>query len=103
MVSFVLAPDDGPAWSVRFGDGRNRVTTGPGVDPAAADAVVRGTSSAVYLWAWNRPADVAVTGDDASSTSGAGSASPERRPGHVLPVTQRHTHCHPRAAPREPP
>lgn len=60
-----LAPDDGPAWSVRFGDGPHRVTTGPGVDPGAADAVVRGTSSAVYLWAWNRPADVEVTGDAA--------------------------------------
>ncbi|GAA3551346.1 maleylpyruvate isomerase family mycothiol-dependent enzyme [Microlunatus spumicola] len=60
-----LVPDDGPAWSVRFGDGPHRVTTGPAVDVNAADAVVRGSGSAVYLWAWNRPSPVEVTGDDA--------------------------------------
>jgi hypothetical protein len=60
-----LVPDDGPAWSVRFGDGSHRVATGPEVDVEAADAVVRGPGSAVYLWAWNRPSPVAVTGDAA--------------------------------------
>jgi uncharacterized protein (TIGR03083 family) len=60
----VLAPDDGPAWRVRFGDGPNRVSSGPGVGADGADAVVRGSGSAVYLWAWNRPSGVEVTGDD---------------------------------------
>lgn len=59
----VLAPDDGPAWSVRLGDGPHRVTTGPDVDLAAADAVVRGSGSDVYLWAWNRPSAAEVRGD----------------------------------------
>jgi len=60
-----VVPDDGPAWSVRFGQGPHRVSTGADVDVTAADAVVRGPGSAVYLWAWNRPSPVDVSGDEA--------------------------------------
>ena len=60
--TLLLAPEDGAAWRVRFGDGPNRVDTGPGLIAASADAVVSGTSSALYLWAWNRPAAVEVRG-----------------------------------------
>jgi uncharacterized protein (TIGR03083 family) len=59
----LLLPDDGPAWRVCFGGGPNAVTTGD-LDPAEADAVVRGSSSDVYLWAWNRPSAVEVDGDE---------------------------------------
>lgn len=61
----LLLPDDGPAWRVRFGEGANQVATGPDLDPAEADAVVRGSSSDVYLWAWNRPSPARVSGDEA--------------------------------------
>ena len=53
--------DDGPAWRVRFGDGPNRVESGP-ASTSDADAVVSGPGSALYLWAWNRPAPVEVQG-----------------------------------------
>ena len=59
----LLLPEDGPAWRVRFGDGPNRVTNEPEPDPDGADAVVRGSSAELYLWAWNRPAAVRVGGD----------------------------------------
>jgi uncharacterized protein (TIGR03083 family) len=60
--TLLLAADDGPAWRVRFGDGPHRVETGAGLAAGAADAVVSGTSAALYLWAWNRPAPVEVCG-----------------------------------------
>jgi uncharacterized protein (TIGR03083 family) len=59
--TLALACTDGPAWSVTFGGERNvAVQTG---DVPAANATVTGTSSALYLWTWNRPAAVDVVGD----------------------------------------
>ena len=63
--TLLLLPDDGPAWRVRFGDGPHQVTSGTDLDPAEADAVVRGSSSEIYLWAWNRPGAAEVSGDEA--------------------------------------
>jgi uncharacterized protein (TIGR03083 family) len=63
--TLLLLPHDGPAWRVRFGDGRHQVTSGTDLDPAEADALVRGSSSDVYLWAWNRPSAAEVSGDEA--------------------------------------
>ncbi len=60
--TLALACTDGPSWLVTFGGNRNiAVQTG---DVRAATATVTGTSSALYLWAWNRPAPVDVVGDD---------------------------------------
>lgn len=59
----LLLPHDGAGWRVRFGDGPNQVTSAWDLDPTGADAVVRGSSSDVYLWAWNRPCAAEVSGD----------------------------------------
>jgi uncharacterized protein (TIGR03083 family) len=57
-----LACTDGPSWLVTFGGERNiAVQT---ADIAGANATVTGTSSALYLWTWNRPAAVDVVGDN---------------------------------------
>lgn len=63
-----LRPDDeGDAWQVRLGGERVEATIGAAADAGATDAdvVVSGTSSALYLWLWNRPAEVRVSGDAA--------------------------------------
>jgi uncharacterized protein (TIGR03083 family) len=60
--TFVLRPDDGGSpWLVTLGG----ETIAAVEDDGAADAVVTGTSSDLYLWLWNRPADVRVSGDPA--------------------------------------
>ena len=56
----LLDASDGPGWLIVFGGERNVVTSD---GAATADAVVRATSAELYLWAWNRPAPVALTGD----------------------------------------
>lgn len=61
--TLVLDAADGPSWRIAFGGERNVVT-----EDAAdgdADATVRGTSSELYRWVWNRPSEAAVTGDGA--------------------------------------
>ena len=60
--TLLLRADDGPSWRVRFGDGPNRVESGRALADSDADAVVSGPGSALYLWAWNRPAAVEVRG-----------------------------------------
>ena len=55
-----LRADDGPAWRLVFGG--ERIVVAP-EEPRDADAVVAGTSSQLYLWVWNRPADVRISGD----------------------------------------
>lgn len=52
---------DGPSWLITFGDGTTRAARTD--DTSAATATVTGTSSALYLWVWNRPADVVQDGD----------------------------------------
>lgn len=58
-ATLALRASDGPAWRVVFGGERNVASTGDG----AADAVVSGSSSAIYLWLWNRPSEAVVSGD----------------------------------------
>lgn len=62
--TLALACTDGPSWLVTFGGERNVAVAVQTGDVPAADATVSGTSSALYLWAWNRPAAVAVAGDN---------------------------------------
>lgn len=58
-----IDPGDGPPWRVVLGPaGAKAARIGPDDDPAA-DVVIRGTASEVYLWTWNRPATVTMTGD----------------------------------------
>lgn len=58
--SMALRPNDGgAAWLVTFG-GEQVTATESGAD---APAVVAGSSSDLYLWLWNRPSAVEVSGD----------------------------------------
>jgi uncharacterized protein (TIGR03083 family) len=60
--TIALRPTDGGvAWLVTLGG--DRIAAEP--SDADADAVVGGSSSDLYLWLWNRPAEVTVTGDAA--------------------------------------
>ena len=56
-----LVADDGPSWLLTFGGERNRCRPLEAED--RPDAAVRGRSSQLYLWLWNRNADVTVDGD----------------------------------------
>jgi uncharacterized protein (TIGR03083 family) len=57
--TIALRPDDGGApWLVTFGGERLGVDESDG----DADAVVAGSSSDLYLWLWNRPSAIEVTG-----------------------------------------
>jgi len=58
-ATVALRPSDGDAWLLTFGG--ERIVAEP--SDADADAAVSGTSSAIYLWLWNRPSDVVVDGD----------------------------------------
>ena len=62
--TLALVCTDGPTWLVTFGGERNIVVETD--DVRAATATVTGTSSALYLWTWNRPAPVWVSGDDST-------------------------------------
>lgn len=57
-------PSDGQCWTVTMGG--ERLVAEPD-DAPHGDAVVRGTSSDVYLWLWNRPSGVVVEGDVATA------------------------------------
>jgi uncharacterized protein (TIGR03083 family) len=58
-----LRPTDGGAvWSVTFGG--ERLVAEPGVNVDEPDLTVEGSSSDIYLWLWNRPSAVEVSGDD---------------------------------------
>ncbi|HEV7206951.1 MAG TPA: maleylpyruvate isomerase family mycothiol-dependent enzyme [Jatrophihabitans sp.] len=58
--TLALELTDGPSWRIRFGGERNVISETEGGD---ADAIVRGTSSEVYRWVWNRPSEAVVSGD----------------------------------------
>ena len=58
--TLALHPTDGQCWSVTMGG--DRLVAEPD-DMPDGDAVVRGSSSDVYLWLWNRPSAVVVEGD----------------------------------------
>lgn len=61
-----LRATDGASWQVTLGGER---TVAEVVDSASGDATVAGTSSQLYLWLWNRPADVTISGDAAVAAS----------------------------------
>jgi uncharacterized protein (TIGR03083 family) len=52
---------DGPSWELTFGGERIEVREVPSF--GWANAMVTGTSSDLYRWLWNRPAEVDVRGD----------------------------------------
>jgi uncharacterized protein (TIGR03083 family) len=59
-----LEPAGGTAWDVTLG--AERLTAVPAPGPGTApDATVGGSASDVYLWLWNRPSTVTITGDSA--------------------------------------
>jgi uncharacterized protein (TIGR03083 family) len=62
--TLALECTDGPSWLVTFGAERNVCIETD--DVYEASATVTGSSSALYLWTWNRPAPVRVVGDDAT-------------------------------------
>jgi uncharacterized protein (TIGR03083 family) len=58
--TLTLNPSDAEGWTITLApDGVHSVPGG-----GAAEATVTGTASDIYLWAWNRPAKVAVAGDE---------------------------------------
>jgi uncharacterized protein (TIGR03083 family) len=58
-----LAAEDGMSWRIALGD--HPVAAEPTDDVTGADAIVRGRSSELYLWLWNRPSAARVNGDPA--------------------------------------
>jgi uncharacterized protein (TIGR03083 family) len=56
-----LDPAGGPGWLLRLTAEGAAAT--PADDTTSADATVSGDAGQVYLWLWNRPADVTITGD----------------------------------------
>lgn len=55
-----LDATDGPKWQVTLGDERVEATVTD--ELTGTDATVRGTSSELYLWLWNRPSPAQVEG-----------------------------------------
>jgi uncharacterized protein (TIGR03083 family) len=56
-----LDPGDGSGWLLTLtGEG---ATATAADETTTADATVSGDAGQVYLWLWNRPADVTITGD----------------------------------------
>ena len=61
-ATLVLRPTDGGAsWLLTFGGEHIDAIEAP--DVMRADAAVSGSSSELYLWLWNRPSPVEVSGD----------------------------------------
>lgn len=58
-----LVATDGDDWVLTFAGGRIAATRGGGTGDV--DATVSGSSSDLYLWAWNRPSAAVVAGDPA--------------------------------------
>jgi uncharacterized protein (TIGR03083 family) len=54
---------DGPSWLITLGG--ERIEAIESEDLVATDVTVRGLSSDLYLWLWNRPSDAVVDGDEA--------------------------------------
>jgi uncharacterized protein (TIGR03083 family) len=52
---------DGPSWLVTFGG--ERIEADESEDLVGTDVTVRGVSSDLYRWLWNRPSDAVVDGD----------------------------------------
>ncbi|HVX70185.1 MAG TPA: maleylpyruvate isomerase family mycothiol-dependent enzyme [Mycobacteriales bacterium] len=61
--SIWLQPGDGPSWRIDLHEeGLTAATDAPAT---GCDVTVSGTPSQVYLWLWNRPATVEITGEPA--------------------------------------
>lgn len=56
-----LVATDGDDWLVTFGG--ERIVAAPSADLSDVDTRVRGSSSDLYRWAWNRPTPVEIDGD----------------------------------------
>jgi uncharacterized protein (TIGR03083 family) len=56
-----LAATDGPSWVITFGD--ERIVATECDELSGTDATVRGTSSDIYQWLWNRPSEAVVDGE----------------------------------------
>lgn len=54
---------DGPSWLITFGGERTEAVESE--DLIGTDVTVRGVSSDLYRWLWNRPSDAVVDGDEA--------------------------------------
>ena len=54
---------DGPSWLITLGG--ERIEAAPSEDLVETDVVVRGLSSDLYLWLWNRPTEAVIDGDEA--------------------------------------
>ena len=61
QATFGFAAADGPSWLATFRDDRIDVEQTEQLD--LADVTVRGTSSDLYRWLWNRPSDAKIDGD----------------------------------------
>lgn len=61
--SIWLQPGDGPGWRVELH--AEGATPARDADPEGVDVRVAGSPTDVYLWLWNRPARVDITGDPA--------------------------------------
>ena len=60
-ATLLLRASDGPNWQITLGADGVRAEQGAG----AADVVVEGSSSELYLWLWNRASPAVVSGDAA--------------------------------------
>jgi uncharacterized protein (TIGR03083 family) len=52
---------DGPSWLITLGG--ERIECGESEDLLGTDVTIRGLSSDLYLWLWNRPTEAVVDGD----------------------------------------
>ena len=59
-ATLALVASDGPSWRVVLGG--ERIIAAESDEPAGT--TVRGSSSDLYLWLWNRPSAVTVVGDE---------------------------------------
>jgi uncharacterized protein (TIGR03083 family) len=60
-----LAPGDGEHWLVVLGATGAQPSRVTPDDDTTTDVTISGSASDVYLWTWNRPAAVTITGDRA--------------------------------------
>lgn len=61
--SIWLQPGDGPGWRIELHE--EGATSTQDADAEGADVTVAGSPTDIYLWLWNRPARVDITGDAA--------------------------------------
>ena len=66
-----LDASDGPSWLITLGG--ERIESVQSDHLAGTDVTVRGLSSDLYLWLWNRPTDAVPDGDAAVAKLWAGS------------------------------